>query len=79
MARYIANRIVGMVVDGVSDVIGLSAEQIRPAPELGRGVDTEFLTGIGALEKRMLILVDIEKLIGSAELTLVGDSLAKAA
>jgi len=75
----VAKRIVGMVVDGVSDVIGLSAEQIRPAPELGRGVDTEFLTGIGALEKRMLILVDIEKLIGSAELTLVGDSLAKAA
>jgi purine-binding chemotaxis protein CheW len=75
----VARRIVGMVVDGVSDVIGLSAEQIRPAPELGRGVDTEFLTGIGALEKRMLILVDIEKLIGSAELALVGDSLAKAA
>lgn len=75
----VARRTVGMVVDGVSDVIGLSAEQIRPAPELGRGVDTEFLTGIGALEKRMLILVDIEKLIGSAELALVGDSLQKAA
>ena len=75
----VARRIVGMVVDGVSDVIGLSAEQIRPAPELGRGVDTEFLTGIGALEKRMLILVDIEKLIGSAELTLVGDALPIAA
>ena len=75
----VARRVVGMVVDGVSDVIALTAEQIRPAPELGRGVETEFLTGIGALEKRMLILVDIEKLIGSAELTLVDNSMSRAA
>jgi purine-binding chemotaxis protein CheW len=75
----VAKRIVGMVVDGVSDVIDLTAEQIRPAPDLGRGVDTEFLTGIGALDKRMLILVDIEKLIGSAELALVGEAQSKAA
>ncbi len=75
----VAKRIVGMVVDGVSDVIGLTADQIRPAPELGRTLDSEFLTGIGALEKRMLILVDIEKLIGSAEMSLVAESLSKAA
>jgi len=70
----VAKRVVGVVVDGVSDVIGLTPEQIRPAPELGRTLETQFLTGIGALEKRMLILVDIEKLIGSAEMALVASS-----
>jgi len=76
----VARRVVGMVVDGVSDVIGLTTDQIRPAPELGRGVDGEFLTGIGALEKRMLILVDIEKLIGSTDVALAtGTTLPAAA
>ena len=75
----VARRVVGMVVDGVSDVIALTAEQIRPAPELGRTLDSEFLTGIGALDKRMLILVDIEKLVGSAEMALMRDALAAAA
>jgi len=75
----VARRIVGMVVDGVSDVVGLTAEQIRPAPEFGRTLDTEFLTGIGALDARMLILVDIEKLIGSAEMALVSEKLEIAA
>ncbi|HEX6831948.1 MAG TPA: chemotaxis protein CheW [Rudaea sp.] len=75
----VARRVVGMVVDGVCDVIALSAEQIRPAPELGRALDSEFLTGIGALDNRMLILVDIEKLVGSAEMALVRDALATAA
>ncbi len=74
----IAKRVVGMIVDGVSDVIGLTADQIRPAPELGRAIDGEFLTGIGALEQRMLILIDIEKLLGS-EMSLANDSLPIAA
>src|SRR3546814_422455 len=63
----IAKRVVGMVVDSVSDVMQLSAEQIRPAPEFGASVDTRFITGLGAIDDRMLILVDIEKLqIGRA-------------
>src|SRR3546814_14540885 len=57
----IAKRVVGMVVDSVSDVMQLSAEQIRPAPEFGASVDTRFITGLGAIDDRMLILVDIEK------------------
>lgn len=57
--------VVGMVVDGVSDVVMLTSEQIRPAPELHMGVDTEYLTGLGEVEDRMLILVDIEKLMAN--------------
>ena len=71
----VANRVVGMVVDGVSDVVALSAAQVRPAPELGAAVGAQFLTGIGTLDSRMLILVDIEKLMSSAEMALVAQSL----
>ncbi|QPR26868.1 chemotaxis protein CheW [Edwardsiella hoshinae] len=64
-------RVVGIVVDGVSDVLSLSADQIRPAPEFAVTLSTEYLTGLGALGERMLILVDIEKLLSSEEMALV--------
>jgi purine-binding chemotaxis protein CheW len=67
----VAGRVVGMVVDGVSDVVALTAEQVRPAPEFGASVGTQFLTGIGTLDSRMLILLDIEKLMTSADMALV--------
>jgi purine-binding chemotaxis protein CheW len=67
----VAKRVVGMVVDSVSDVIALAPAQIHPAPEFGATVGTQFLTGIGTLDDRMLILVDIEKLMVSAEMALV--------
>lgn len=70
-------RVVGIVVDGVSDVLSLTAEQIRPAPEFAVTLATEYLTGLGALGERMLILVDIEKLLSSEEMALV-DNVAKA-
>ena len=67
----VGKRVVGIVVDGVSDVLALRPEQIRPAPDFDRGLDPRYLTGIGAVDDRMLILVDIEKLVLSAELGLV--------
>ena len=70
------NRIVGIVVDGVSDVLSLSQDQIRPAPEFAVTMSTEYLTGLGSLGDRMLILVDIEKLVSSEEMALV-DSVTK--
>lgn len=73
----IADRVVGMVVDSVSDVIRLDPEQIRAVPELGVGIDRQFLTGIGTLEERMLILLDIERLMTSAEMGLVVEALVQ--
>ena len=67
----IGGRVVGMVVDSVSDVTTLSPAQIRPAPEMGAGVDTAYLIGLGTLDERMLILVDIDKLMSSAEMGLI--------
>jgi len=67
----IGGRVVGMVVDSVSDVTTLTPEQIRPAPEIGTTFDTDYLIGLGTLDKRMLILVDIDKLMSSAEMGLI--------
>ncbi|WNN54727.1 chemotaxis protein CheW (plasmid) [Hafnia alvei] len=64
-------RIVGIVVDGVSDVLSLNAEQIKPAPDFTVTLSSEYLLGLGALDDRMLILVDIEKLLNSEEIELV--------
>lgn len=65
------NRVVGIVVDGVSDVLSLQAAQIKPAPDFTVTLSNEFLLGLGTLEERMLILVDIEKLLNSEEMALV--------
>ena len=67
----IAGRVVGMVVDSVSDVITLSPEQIKPAPEMGTALNTDYLIGLGTVEQRMLILVDIDKLMSSTEMGLI--------
>jgi purine-binding chemotaxis protein CheW len=67
----VGNRVVGMVVDSVSDVMALTPDQIRPAPEFHAAMDTEYLLGLGALEGRMLILVEIEKLMTSETMALV--------
>jgi len=67
----IASRVMGMVVDSVSDVITLDADQVRPAPEMGALLDTEYLIGLGTLDDRMLILVDIDKLMSSSDMALI--------
>ncbi len=59
IVRNLGQRVVGIVVDGVSDVLSLTAEQIRPH-RICRDASTEYLTGLGALGDRMLILVNIE-------------------
>jgi purine-binding chemotaxis protein CheW len=64
----VEDRVVGIVVDSVSDVIPLGPEQIRPKPEFGAAVDTRFISGIGTVDDRMLILLDIETLLDSADI-----------
>lgn len=72
----IAGRVVGMVVDSVSDVTMLRADQIRPAPEFAATVDTKYINGLGTLGERMLIVVDIERLMISSEMALVDEAVA---
>ncbi|GIX36209.1 MAG: chemotaxis protein CheW [Lysobacteraceae bacterium] len=67
----IGSRVIGMVVDSVSDVTRLDPEQVRPAPDLGAALDGRFLAGMAGVDDRMLILLDIERLMLSPEMALV--------
>jgi purine-binding chemotaxis protein CheW len=67
----VAGRVVGIVVDGVSDVLTLTGDAIKPAPEFGVSISTEHLTGLGTIDGRMLVLIDIERLMTSPEMALV--------
>jgi purine-binding chemotaxis protein CheW len=67
----LGERVVGMVVDSVSDVMTLHADQIHPAPEFGGPEKaTGHLTGLASVDERMLMLVDIEKLMAADDLQL---------
>lgn len=70
----VRGRVVGAVVDSVSDVLQLSKEAVKAAPELSSSVDTSFITGIGNVGERMLILMDIEGFMSSADMGLISDS-----
>ncbi len=67
----IKGRILGMVVDGVSDVITFAPEQLRPVPEFSSVIGNDYLLNIGSLENRMLMLLDIDKLMCSADMNLL--------
>jgi purine-binding chemotaxis protein CheW len=72
----LGSRIVGIVVDSVSDVLTLNAENIHPAPNLSSALDTRYILGLGTVAEHMLILVDIEKLMSSAEMALTDEVVA---
>ena len=67
----VKGRVVGAVVDSVSDVLELAPAAIKPAPEMASAVDACFITGIGSVQDRMLILMDIEALMSSADMGLI--------
>jgi purine-binding chemotaxis protein CheW len=71
----VVNRVVGIVVDSVSDVITLSSKQLRPVPEFNSAIQSDHLLAIGALGGRMLIQMDIEKLMLSPEMGLLSSQL----
>ena len=62
---------IGIVVDSVSDVVTLAPDQIKAAPDLGTSVAAEYLQGLGTVDERMLILLDIDKLLSSDEMGLL--------
>lgn len=76
----VLGRVVGVVVDSVSDVLELAPAQVKPAPEFNALLDASYITGLGTIGEgesaRMLILVDIEKLMGSADMALVETAVA---
>jgi purine-binding chemotaxis protein CheW len=72
----VAGRVVGVVVDSVSDVLTLATESIRPTPEFASATfDTKYITGLGTVDDRMLIMLDIEKLMTGADMALVDSAI----
>ncbi len=70
----VSGRVMGIVVDGVSDVTTLAPDQIKPAPDFCANLDTGYVIGLGTLDERMLILMDIERLMSGNEMGLTDPS-----
>jgi purine-binding chemotaxis protein CheW len=78
----VKGRVVGAVVDSVSDVLELTKDEIKPAPEMSSAIDSGFITGIGSVKntsgddknERMLILMDIEGLMSSADMGIISNA-----
>lgn len=58
----------GAIVDEVSEVLDIAGEQIEPSPDFGTEVDTAFILGMGKVGKMVVLLLDIDKVLTSAEL-----------
>lgn len=67
----ITGRVIGVVVDSVSDVIALTAAQIRQAPDFSGTFDTKYIVGLATVDNRMMIVTDIERLMSSADMELI--------
>jgi len=67
----IAGRVIGLVVDAVSDVVAFAESEVKPAPQLGTLVDGSFIAGLATHDERMVLLLDIERLLSSGELNLL--------
>ena len=64
----IRGTVIGAVVDGVSDVVTLTSDIIKPAPQFDSGIDARFVLGLANLGERMLIVMNMEALLSNAEL-----------
>ncbi|QIL45064.1 chemotaxis protein CheW [Acidovorax sp. HDW3] len=64
-------RVVGIVVDSVSDVMELASDNVRSAPDIESAIDSSCIFGLGSVNERMLILLDIEKLMSSVDMGLM--------
>jgi purine-binding chemotaxis protein CheW len=64
----IHGRTVGMIVDAVSDVVNLSADKIRPAPDFGTAIDASFLRGLAPVDDKMMILLNAEDVLRASDL-----------
>ncbi|MBW7901442.1 MAG: chemotaxis protein CheW [Rhodocyclaceae bacterium] len=73
----VAQRVIGVVVDSVSDVTSLTRGQIRQAPDFSASFDTKYILGLASMEERMLIVTDIERLMGSRDMELIDEAAAQ--
>jgi purine-binding chemotaxis protein CheW len=70
----VETKLIGMVVDSVSDVIFIPEEQIQPPPEFSTSIDMEYITGLGQYKDELVLLLEGEKLLSPAELLEISNS-----
>ncbi len=71
MILDVSGRIMGLVVDMVSDVLTLNSDDVKPRPHFSTGISTEFISGMGIKDKKFIILLDVDKLLSDDELNMV--------
>lgn len=71
MILDVSGRIMGLVVDAVSDVLTLNSEDVKPRPHFSTGISTQFIYGMGIKDKKFIILLDVDKLLSDDELNMV--------
>jgi len=69
----IGEKIVGLVVDAVSDVLDIPASEIRPTPDLGSRADTRFISGMAPTNEKLVVLLDIDRLLEEEEIATLGE------
>ncbi len=62
---------IGLIVDSVSEVSDINSEEIEDSPSFGQGIDTNFITGLGKVKEKIIILLDIERVLSSEELEMI--------
>jgi len=67
----VASGLAGVVVDSVSDVVALTADQMKPVPSVSAADDADFVTGVGTVDDRMLVLIDLEKLLADQDVSAI--------
>lgn len=75
VVRGAGQDIIGIVVDAVADVYTMSPEHLHPSPHFGSPIDTEFVKGLATVEDKMIITLDIDRLLNTRELALVHSAL----
>jgi len=70
----VRDRVMGIIVDGVSEVLRLSDEQVEPPPPAVSHIGRDYIKGVGKLDKRLLILLDIDKILSSEEHSIIDNA-----
>jgi purine-binding chemotaxis protein CheW len=67
----VSEKVIGLVVDAVSDVLDIPSSELRAAPDLGARVDTRFISGMANVGDRLTMLLDLERLLNEDEVTVL--------
>lgn len=71
----VKEKIMGIVVDGVNSVTAIPVEEIKKSPNFGSRLKTDFIKGLGKHEEKLVIIVDIDKVLTASEVELLSESL----